>query len=132
MKNNSSHELLMPAGNLEKAMCALEYGADAIYLGAKSFSLRARSSNFDFEEIEHLSKFIHSINKKIYLVCNIICHNSHLNSFTDFFMNIKKSNIDGIIVADPFIFEEIKKHDNKIELHISTQQSVCNSKSALF
>lgn len=132
MKNKSMHELLMPAGNLEKAIYALEYGADAIYLGAKSFSLRARSSNFDFDEIEYLSKLVHSSNKKIYLVCNIVCHNSHLNGFGDFFMNIKKSNIDGVIVADPFIFEEIKKYDSKIELHISTQQSVCNSKSSLF
>lgn len=132
IKSKNFHELLIPAGNLEKAMCALEYGADAIYLGAKSFSLRARSSNFDFNEIEYLSKLVHSANKKIYLVCNIICHNSHLKSFADFFMSIKKANIDGIIVADPFIFEEIKKYDRNIELHISTQQSVCNSKSALF
>ncbi|MEG0992099.1 MAG: U32 family peptidase [Malacoplasma sp.] len=130
MKNR--HELLMPAGNLEKALYALEYGADAIYLGAKAFSLRARSSNFDFKEIEYLSNLVHEMNKKIYLVCNIVCHNSHLKIFADFFANIMKSKIDGIIVADPFIFEEIKKYDPNIELHISTQQSVCNSKSALF
>lgn len=126
------HELLIPVGNYEKAIYAFEYGADAIYLGAKAFSLRARSSNFDFKEIKKITSLAHKLNKKVYLVANIICRNAHIDAFEPFFKEIKKYNIDAYIVADPFIFSAIRKMDKKAEIHVSTQQSVTNSKSALF
>jgi len=64
-------ELLAPAGNLEKAKIALLYGADAVYVGGTSFSLRARASNFTLETLEELVKFAHAINKKIYVTTNM-------------------------------------------------------------
>ena len=59
-------ELLAPAGNLEKAKIALLYGADAVYVGGKEFSVRARASNFTREDLKDLSEFAHNLNKKIY------------------------------------------------------------------
>ena len=126
------HELLAPAGNYEKAKYALDFGADAIYIGPKAYSLRARSSNFDIDEIEKITEYAHSLNKKVYVVLNILCHNIHLKNFESYFKKIYNCNVDGIICADPFIISTIKKIDKNMEIHISTQQSICNSKSALF
>lgn len=126
------YELLMPAGNFEKGMYALEYGADAIYIGPKAYSLRARSSNFDFSEIKKITDYAHSKNKKVYVVLNIICHNGHLLGFEPFFKKINECNVDAAIVADPYIFSKIKEINKNFEVHVSTQQSVCNSKAALF
>lgn len=126
------YELLMPAGNFEKGMYALEYGVDAIYIGPKAYSLRARSSNFDFSEIKKITDYAHSKNKKVYVVLNIICHNGHLLGFEPFFKKINECNVDAAIVADPYIFSKIKEINKNFEVHVSTQQSVCNSKAALF
>lgn len=126
------YELLMPAGNFEKGMYALEYGADAIYIGPKAYSLRAKSSNFDFSEIKKITDYAHSKNKKVYVVLNIICHNGHLLGFEPFFKKINECNVDAAIVADPYIFSKIKEINKNFEVHVSTQQSVCNSKAALF
>lgn len=125
-------ELLMPAGNYEKGVYALEYGADAIYIGPKAYSLRARSSNFDFSDIQKIVEYAHSIGKKVYVVLNIICHNAHMPGFIPFFKKLNEINVDAAIVADPYIFEQIKKINPDFEIHVSTQQSVCNSKAAMF
>lgn len=129
---NKRIELLAPAGDYERALFALEYGADAIYLGGKQFSLRARASNFELEDIKKLVEYAHSKNKKVYIVTNVICHNYLLKSFDVFFEKLCKINVDGFIVADPFIFYQVKNQYPHIELHISTQQSITNSKACLF
>ncbi|MGL5246452.1 MAG: peptidase U32 family protein [Mycoplasmoidaceae bacterium] len=130
MKNK--HELLAPAGNYEKAIIALNYGADAIYIGPKAYSLRARASNFDIEEIDLITKYAHENNKKVYVVLNIICRNAHVNGFSNYFKKISECKVDGIICADPFIIKTINEIDPNMSIHISTQQSISNSKSALF
>lgn len=128
----SKVELLAPAGDIERAYYALEYGADAIYLGGKQFSLRARASNFDFEDIHKVVNFAHEKNKKVYLVTNVLCHNYLLNDFEVFFDKVTTMGIDGFIVADPFIIHALRQKYPHIEIHISTQQSITNSKAAAF
>ncbi len=125
-------ELLLPAGDKEKAHYALHYGADAIFLGAKSFSLRARASNFEIEDISEIVDYAHSINKKVYLVTNIICRNFLAHDFMKFFEQIAPIGIDGFISADPFIIKTIHDKFPCCNIHISTQQSITNSKAALF
>lgn len=129
---SSKHELLIPAGSYEKAVYAIKYGADAIYIGPKAYSLRARSSNFNIAEIQKVVNLAHQYNKKVYVALNIICHNSDLKGFESYFKKINECNIDGVIVADPFIVESIHKINPNMEIHISTQQSVTNSKACLF
>ncbi len=129
MKSNK--ELLAPAGDKERALFALTYGADAVYFGGKQFSLRARASNFEFQDIEEVVKFAHANNKKVYLVANILCHNFHLPEFKKFFDKVTAIGVDAFIVADPFIFKNLRDKYN-VECHISTQQSITNSKSAAF
>ncbi len=125
-------ELLLPAGDKEKAYYALNYGADAIFLGAKSFSLRARASNFEINDIKEIVEYAHSINKRVYLVTNIICRNFLATDFMKFFEQIAPLNIDGFISADPFIIKTINDKFPNCAIHISTQQSITNSKAALF
>lgn len=125
-------ELLSPAGNIEKGKLALDFGADAIYFGAKSYSLRARASNYTFEHIEEISKYAHDKNKKIFLVTNILCQNVVINGFKTFFNCVNKYKPDAYICADPYIINTIRELDKNVEIHISTQQSVSNSKAALF
>lgn len=125
-------ELLIPAGDKERAYYALNYGADAIFLGAKMFSLRARASNFNINEIRETVAYAHSLNKKVYLVVNTICHNHLANEFIKFFKEIAQLNIDGFIVADPYIIKTLHDVFSDCEIHLSTQQSVTNSKAALF
>jgi putative protease len=125
-------ELLSPAGDFYKGKAALDFGADAIYFGAKLFSLRARASNFDYKDIKNMCIYAHKLGKKAYLVTNIICHNHDIKSFTTFLHRVMKYKIDGFICSDPFIINTIKQNYPKAEIHISTQQSVTNSKAALF
>ena len=68
-------ELLSPAGNMERLKIALLYGADAVYIGGRDYSLRANAKNFSVEEIEEACKFAHSLNKKVYVTVNILFHN---------------------------------------------------------
>ena len=60
-------ELLSPAGDLERLKIAALYGADAIYIGGKSFGLRANATNFDIDEIKEAASFLHKLNKKLYV-----------------------------------------------------------------
>ncbi len=103
---SNKHELLAPAGNFEKATYALKYGADAIYIGPKSYSLRARASNFDIEEINEITKLAHEQNKKVYVVLNILCHDIHLKNFPDYFKKISDCHVD---VQIHLLFLKFKK-----------------------
>ncbi|MGL4769137.1 MAG: U32 family peptidase C-terminal domain-containing protein [Mycoplasmoidaceae bacterium] len=132
MINRNKIELLAPAGDYEKGIFALNFGADAIYIGSKSYSLRARASNFSIDEIRKIVKYAHNLNKKVYVALNIFCHNAHLKFFSDYFREINNCGIDGVICADPFIIDSIYKINPKMDIHLSTQQSITNSKACLF
>ena len=121
---NNKTELLSPAGDNFKAKIALEYGADAIYFGGKQYSLRARASNFDFDDIKSTIQLAHKMNKKVYIVTNILCHNVHLKNAKNFFNEVLKYKPDGFICADPYIVELIRKLDKSVEIHISIAREV--------
>ena len=77
-------ELLAPGGSLEKLKTAIEYGADAVYIGGEAFSLRTAAENFTTEEIAEGIKFAHDRGKKVYLTANILPHNEDIEKFEDF------------------------------------------------
>lgn len=128
----SKVELLAPAGNLEKAKIALLYGADAVYVGGKKFSLRARASNFDIKDIEELVVFAHGLNKKVYVTMNIIPHDEDLNGLDEYLMALENVNVDAIITSSITIMTQAKKVSPTIEIHVSTQTSITNSKTVSF
>jgi putative protease len=124
-------ELLAPAGNLEKLKIAFMYGADAVFIGGKKFSLRARASNFEISDIKEACDFAHSLNKKVYVTTNILPHNENIEGLIEYLKDLEESGVDAIICASPVIIDTAKEHTN-LELHISTQLSSANYESVNF
>lgn len=124
-------ELLAPAGDLEKLRYAYHYGADACYIGGLEYSLRARASNFSAADIKEACALKNSYGKKLYVTLNIIPHNENLEGLVDYLHMLEEAGVDGVIVASPYIMKMVKKH-TKMEVHISTQQSVVSSYSIDF
>lgn len=125
-------ELLMPAGDLTRLKVSLLYGADAVFIGGKKFSLRAKASNFTIEDIAEGVKFAHALNKKIYVTVNIIPHCDDLNNIEEYLLSLDKINVDAIIVSSLFIIETVKKLNLKLECHVSTQVSAVNEEYVKF
>ncbi len=118
-------ELLSPAGDLERLKIACLYGADAIYIGGREYSLRANATNFSIEEIKEACDFAHKLNKKVYLTLNIVFHNEDIDGVYDYIKEVVEAGIDAFIVSDLFIVNYIKKNFN-VEVHLSTQASTTN------
>jgi Collagenase and related proteases len=125
-------ELLAPAGNLEKLKVAVMYGADAVFIGGKKFGLRSNADNFSLEEITEGVEFAKEYNAKIYVTLNIFAHDEDLEGLKSYLLALEIAGVTGIIVADPYIIETCKKVSPKLELHISTQQSILNWQTVRF
>ena len=130
--NKVKPELLAPAGDLEKVKWAIEYGADAIYLGGRDFGLRANAKNLSIEEIKEAAEYVHSFNKKIYVAVNIIFHNEDLDNISKYLKDLEDANVDAIIISDPFIIDLVKDLNIKYEIHLSTQQNTLNHEAVKF
>ena len=122
-------ELLAPAGDLEKCKTAILYGADAVYLGGKKFSLRSRASNFDIEDIKEACDFARSHNANIHVTVNIIPHESDFEGIKEYLKTLEEIGVTAIIVASPAIGQIARKVASKLEIHLSTQLSITNYKS---
>lgn len=116
-------ELLLPAGTLAKLKTALRYGADAVYAGTPDLSLRTQSG-FSLEELVEGVEYAHSLGKKIYLTLNLFTHNSDVEKLPGFIETVRRVKPDGLIVADPGVFQFVKEQAPELELHISTQANV--------
>ena len=119
-------ELLSPAGDLERLKVTLLYGADAVYIGGKDYSLRANANNFSIEEIKEACDFAHKLNKKVYLTLNIVFHNEDISGVEDYIKSVAECGIDAFIVSDPFIIRHIKNNYPNVEVNLSTQNSTAN------
>lgn len=125
-------ELLIPAGNLEKLKIAAHYGADAIFLGGQEFGLRSNADNFTIEEITEGAQFAAEYGTKLYITTNIYAHNENMVGLEDYLKKLEGTGATGIIVADPLIIETCKRVAPKLEIHLSTQQSLTNWKAVKF
>ncbi len=123
-------ELLAPAGDITRAMIALDYGADAIYLGGKDFSLRANAINFTDEEIHEIVSLAHARGKKVYVTVNIIPRNDDFPQIIDYAKRLQKLQVDAVIVADLGVIKVFREHTT-IPVHVSTQANVTNQYTAL-
>ena len=129
-KDNKS-ELLLPAGNFERLKTAIMYGADAVYAGTPDMSLRTKSA-FSLDELVEGVRYAHERGKRVYLTLNLFSHNSDIKKLPEFLKTISAVQPDGVIVADPGIFDMLKTHAPNVERHISTQANVCSSASVKF
>ncbi len=119
-------ELLAPAGNLEKVKWAFMYGADAVYLGGRDFSLRANAQNLSIDEIKEACDYAHSLNKKIYVTVNIVFHNEDFSNIEEYLKDLYRIKVDAVIVSDVSVISVIKDIVPNLEIHISTQQNTLN------
>ena len=125
-------ELLSPAGDLDRLKIALLYGADAVYIGGREYSLRANATNFSIEEIKEACSFAHKLGKKVYQTVNIVFHNEDIDGIYDYLKEAVEAGIDAFIVSDPFIISYIRKNFPEVEVHVSTQNSTTNIETVKF
>ena len=127
-------ELLLPAGNIEKLDYAINYGADAIYMGMVDFSLRTmrKGDVITEENLKRAVDLAHSYGKKVYMTLNIYAYDEDINNFYNYIDLIKDAKPDALIVSDFGILNIIKNKLPDIDLHISTQTNTLNSEAVKF
>ncbi len=126
----SQVELLSPAGDKESLRFALAFGADAVYLGAKSFGMRAASANFDEEELNDAVQLAHSMDRKVYLTLNTTPVNTELDGVVDTMRMAENAGVDAMILADLGVLALAKKVAPNTEIHTSTQMGIMNYATA--
>ncbi len=124
-------ELLAPAGSFEKAKIAFMYGADAVYAGTSSLSLRTRAEMQD-SDLANTIKYAHSIGKKVYTAINIYAWDETYEEIKKQAQMLNELKVDGIIVADGGIVEILKEYAPDVEIHISTQANTVSYHAAKF
>jgi putative protease len=125
-------ELLAPAGNLEKLEIVLHYGADAVYLAGKAFSLRNFSENFSLDEIAVAIDLAHSSGARVYVAVNIFARPGDLASLENYIHKLKTLRPDGLIAADPAIVAMIRQIAPEMHVHLSTQTNTTNEAAVRF
>ena len=123
-------ELLSPAGNFEKFLSAIHFGADAVYMAGGRFGLRAFAGNFSDEEMKKAVEIAHEKGKKVYVTLNIIARDSDFEGLGDYAKFLKSIGVDAVIVADVGVFVYLREVVPDLDIHVSTQANIINSKSA--
>ena len=125
-------ELLAPAGNFDKLVTAVHFGADAVYFAGKMYGLRAFAGNFDNEEIIKAMQFLHDNGKKGYITLNIVANDSDFKNIDNYLNLLVEAKVDGLIVSDIGLIYYLRKNFPSLNVHVSTQANVNNSYSAKF
>lgn len=124
-------ELLAPAGSFEKAKIAFLYGADAVYMGTKSLSLRTRV-DVDDKEVEKTIAYAHKIGKKVYVAINIFAWDDKYDEIIEAAKELNELKPDGIIASDGGVIEILKQYAPNVDIHISTQANVISYHASQF
>ncbi|MCC7553186.1 MAG: U32 family peptidase [Methanobacteriaceae archaeon] len=120
-------ELLAPAGGFISLRAVLDSGADSVYIGLNDFNMRANANNFSINNLKEVSKIASDYYSKVYLCSNVLLKEEDINKFLSKLEDIASSNIDGVILADIGLIEEVRSHG--LEAHISVQENISNSYS---
>lgn len=123
-------EVLAPVGDKERLISALDYGADAVYLGSKQFTMRAAPASFTGNELKEAVDLAHSKDVRVYLTCNTLPRNNELSKFGEFLDNALAANVDAVITADLGLLSLIKSAAPELEVHMSTQTGIVNYATA--
>lgn len=119
-------ELLSPAGDLERLKTAVRYGANAVFIGGKKFSLRSRASNFDVDDIAKGVAFAHAHNARVHVTTNMILHNEDWDGASEYLRQLDEAGVDAIICASLAFAKLAKQVAPRMEVHLSTQCSTLN------
>ena len=123
-------EVLSPAGDEERLIAALRFGADAVYVSGQSFGMRMACANFDYEALERAVKLTHGMGKKLYVTCNVLPRNKDLDVLPDYFAFLNRIGVDALIISDIGTMELAKEYAPDCALHVSTQFGVVNHATA--
>ena len=126
MRREGKPELLVPAGGLDTLKVAVDYGADAVYIGGRAFGLRAKADNFSIEEMKAGVSYAKGRGAKVYVTANIFAHNYDLDGIRGYFAELKDTGVDAVLVSDPGVFTIAREVMPDMELHISTQANNTN------
>ena len=119
-------ELLVPASDLNVFYTAVNFGADAVYIGGETMGLRAKARNFSSEDMKKAVAYAHERNVKVYVTANILAHDSDLNGARGYFEELKAIGPDALIISDPGIFDLARELMPETDIHISTQANNTN------
>jgi putative protease len=125
-------ELILPAGNSEKAAYALAYGADAVYAGLPGLSLRTKYITFTEQSLYRTIEHVHGKGGKFYVALNLYAHEYDLDPVRALLTSLTSHRPDAVIVSDPGILRLMRKMNIDIPLHLSTQANTTNSESISF
>lgn len=125
-------ELLLPAGDLDKLKTAFRFGADAVYVGGKEYSLRAAAANLSLSEINEGLIFAHERGKQLYVAVNILAHNRDLQGLPAYLEGLAQIAVDGLIVSDLGIMKLARQYAPYIPITVSTQANISNYEAAAF
>ena len=123
-------ELLAPAGDSECFDAALQFGADAVYVGAKEYGMRAAAKNFDFDALRRAADAAHAAGVRVYLTANVLPRNAELDAFPAFIRNVQACGIDAVIAADLGLITQIPELAPGLAVHASTQTGIVNYQTA--
>ncbi len=120
-------ELLCPAKDLEVLKTAVNFGADAVYIGGEAFGLRARARNFSHDDMAEGIRYAHSRGVRVHVTANILAHNRDLEGAAQYFRELEELRPDAVLIADPGMFVLARENCPDVELHISTQANNTNT-----
>lgn len=129
---NGLPELLAPAGNMERLVTAFRFGADAVYLGAETMSLRNYADNFTADSLKAACEYAHERGKKVYVACNAFARDNDIKALPQLLRELRAAGPDALIVNDPGVIRVARDTVPEIPLHLSTQANTLNSEAALF
>ena len=125
-------EILSPAGNMERLEYALAYGADAVYIGGRDYSLRAKAGNFTVEDIKKATDTAHAASRKLYVTMNIFARNTDFKEMAAYIRELAEARVDAVIVADPGVMAVIRDTAPHLRIHVSTQANITNTEAVRF
>lgn len=129
---NNNIELLAPAGDLDRLKIAVMYGANAVFIGGKRFSLRSRASNFDISAIAEGVEFAKEYNAAIHVTINMLPHDEDLEGLKEYILQLEEAGVSAVICASLYIAKKVLSLNTTMEVHLSTQQSALNHLAVKF
>ena len=125
-------ELLSPAGDYERLVMAVQYGADAVYLAGREFGMRSAAANFDNDTLIRGVEYAHRAGVRVYVTCNTLPREDELQRLPEYLAFLQSAGVDALIIADLGVLSLAQKYAPHVKKHVSTQLGVVNSATANF
>ncbi len=119
-------ELLAPAGGIEQLMAAIENGADAVYMGGKTFNARMNADNFGEHELQEAIEHAHVRGVNIYIAMNTLIADDEIKAALAYAEKLYLMGLDALIIQDIGLASLIKRYMPELPIHFSTQGTIFN------